>query len=239
MDINNFFDIENFSQKDIFKNIDELWIALLNIENYLKKRTLFERRSKVPSNCHIENPELVFIGENTIIEPYTYIKGPCFIGKNCQIRHSAYLRGNVITGDNCIIGHSTEIKNSILLNNVNAAHFAYIGDSIIGNNVNLGAGVKCANFRLDKKKISFYLDGKKINTNLEKLGAIIGDNTQIGCNSVLNPASFLEKNVKCLPNTTISGWVFKNSKIFKSNKTSLKNVIIKDYANKLDVKIKK
>ncbi|NGX28742.1 MAG: Bifunctional protein GlmU [Candidatus Anoxychlamydiales bacterium] len=238
MDINNFFDIEKFSQKEIFENIHEIWLALVNIEGYLKKLNCFEIRSKVPSTCHLENRELIYIGENTIIEPYSYIKGPCHIGDNSQIRHSAYIRGNVITGDNCIIGHATEIKNSILFNNVNAAHFAYIGDSILGNNVNLGAGVKCANFRLDKKMITFYLDGKLVNTNLEKLGAIIGDNTQIGCNSVLNPATFLEKNVKCFPNTTIGGWVLKNSKIFKSNKMSLKKITI-DNSNEPVAKIKK
>ena len=88
----------------------------------------------------------------------------------------------------------SEIKNSILLNNAKAAHFAYIGDSILGNNVNIGAGVKCANFKLKRSSIVLYIDGKAIDTGLMKLGSIIGDNSQIGCNSVANPGTIIGKN---------------------------------------------
>ncbi|NGX34361.1 MAG: Bifunctional protein GlmU [Candidatus Anoxychlamydiales bacterium] len=221
-DINNFFEIESFLFKELFENINEIWTPLENLNSYLKKENLKNKiknkKFQIPKTCYIENPDLVFIGENTLIEPYVHIKGPCVIGKNSQIRHGAYIRGNVITGTNCIIGHSTEIKNSILLDNVSAAHFAYIGDSILGNRVNIGAGVKLANFRLDKNQISFYLNLKKIKTNLLKLGSIIGDDTQIGCNTVLNPATFLEKNIKCNPSLNIGGHITKDSVI--KNKTS-------------------
>ncbi len=214
-DINNFFDLSFFSHKNLFKNVLKIWSPLKNLNTYLKmiflKGNSLDKSIRIPSTCYIENPPLVSIGENTIIEPYVYIKGPCIIGKNSEIRQGAYIRENVITGKNCIIGHSTEIKNSILLDDVSASHFAYIGDSIVGNRVNIGAGVKFANFRLDKNQISFYVKSKKINTNLDKLGAIVGDDTQIGCNTVLNPATFLEKNIKCMPSLNIGGYIEKNS----------------------------
>lgn len=221
-DINNFFEINNFLYKDLFENINEIWSPIDNLNSYLKNKIKNQNKNiQIPSNCFIENPSQVIIGENTLIESYVYIKGPCIIGKNSQIRHGAYIRENVITGKNCIIGHSTEIKNSILLDDVSAAHFAYIGDSILGNRVNIGAGVKLANFRLDKNQIFFYLNLKKIKTNLLKLGSIIGDDTQIGCNTVLNPGAFLEKNTICMPSLNIGGHITKDSVI--KNKPSFQD----------------
>lgn len=241
LDINNFFEIKDFEYKDLFENINEIWSCLENLSSYFKISNLKNKRSnsQIPSTCYIENPDLVFIGENTSIEPYVYIKGPCIIGKNSQIRHGAYIRENVITGKNCIIGHSTEIKNSLLLDDVSAAHFAYIGDSILGNRVNIGAGVKLANFRLDKKNISFYLNLKKIKTNLKKLGAIVGDDSQIGCNTVLNPATFLEKNIKCMPSLNIGGHISKNTIIKSQNFSKIKKINIRDIKDELASKVEK
>ncbi|HEU64727.1 MAG: Bifunctional protein GlmU [Candidatus Anoxychlamydiales bacterium] len=223
-DINNFFEIKSFLHKIIFENFQQIWTPLEKLSNYLETANLKSNRRniQIPSTCYIENPDLVFIGENTSIEPYVYIKGPCIIGANSEIRHGAYIRENVITGKNCIIGHATEIKNSILLDDVSAAHFAYIGDSIIGNRVNIGAGVKLANFRLDKNEICFYLNSEKIKTNLDKLGSIIGDDTQIGCNTVLNPGTFLEKNIKCMPSLNIGGYITKNSIIKNASSVAIK-----------------
>jgi NDP-sugar pyrophosphorylase family protein len=216
--IENFFEIELYEHKKLFTNIKNIWEALNNIKEYFKDKKCKCIRVKIPSNCYLQNSETIFIEENTIIEPNTFIKGPCYIGKNCQIRHGAYIRGNVIAGDNCVIGHCTEVKNSILLDNVQAAHFAYIGDSIVGNNVNLGAGVKCANFRLDKKIVNFFFKNIKIQTNLRKFGAIIGDNSQIGCNTVLNPATFFEKDVICYSNLNVRGYHLSNTIIKQTKK---------------------
>ena len=213
-----FFELEKFSHKRIFNNIENMWDVFRNLEKYLQEAKLNKIECNIPKNCYLENLENISIGKNTIIEPFTYIKGPCIIGENCQIRHGAYIRGSVITGNNCIIGHCSEVKNSIFLDNVHAAHFAYIGDSILGNNVNLGAGVKLANFRLDKNLISFYKNAQKIYTNLQKLGSFIGDDSQIGCNCVLNPATFLEKEVFCHANLNICGWIFQKSIIKYSKK---------------------
>ncbi|NGX51851.1 MAG: Bifunctional protein GlmU [Candidatus Anoxychlamydiales bacterium] len=241
LDIENFFELESFFHKKIFDNFQHLWTPLEILKAYLKNALLNckNKNIQIPSTCYIENPDLVFIGENTLIEPYVYIKGPCIIGENSQIRQGAYIRENVITGKNTIIGHATEIKNSILLDDVSAAHFAYIGDSIIGNRVNIGAGVKLANFRLDKKLISFYLNSEKIKTNLNKLGSIIGDDTQIGCNTVLNPATFLEKNIKCMPSLNIGGHISKNTIIKNESSFSVKKITTRVLKNELTSKIEK
>ncbi|MFA6119618.1 MAG: UDP-N-acetylglucosamine diphosphorylase [Parachlamydiales bacterium] len=217
-DIKKFFNTEKYLHKNIFENVENLRDLFLKLNEYFYNFKFTKIKSKIPSSCYLENEEKIFLGENCIIEPNTYIKGPCIIGKNAQIRHGAYIRGNVLAGDNCVIGHATEIKNSILLDNVKAAHFAYVGDSIIGNNVNVGAGVKFANFRLDQNEISFMFESKKIYTGLNKLGAIIGDDCQIGCNSVLNPATFFEKSVICYPCLNIGGYFEKESIIKQSQK---------------------
>jgi UDP-N-acetylglucosamine diphosphorylase / glucose-1-phosphate thymidylyltransferase / UDP-N-acetylgalactosamine diphosphorylase / glucosamine-1-phosphate N-acetyltransferase / galactosamine-1-phosphate N-acetyltransferase len=234
-----FFDLTNYHSKKIINDNLDVWLSLLNIKIFFQNIKFGFNKNLIPPSCHLENPDKIYIGENTLIEPNTYIKGPCYIGDNCQIRHGAYIRGNVITGNNCIIGHCTEIKNSILLNNVCASHFAYVGDSIIGNNVNLGAGVKLANYRLDKEEISFIFENKKIKTGLKKFGAIIGDNTQIGCNSVLNPATFLGKNVVCYAVLNIGGFIISNSIVKQPSKNLVKQLKSRDFKNELIASIKK
>lgn len=209
--LENFFDLKNFVHQDLWEENKVVWHPLTILAKYLSKLKLGIIETTIPSSVYLINPELISIGKGTVVEPGVYIKGPCVIGKNCSIRHSAYLRGNVISGDNCVIGHTTEVKNSIFLNGVHSAHFAYIGDSIIGNNVNLGAGVKCANYRLDKGEIAVFDDKKKIYTGLKKFGAIISDNSQIGCNSVLNPGTIIGKDAICYPSLNIGGVIPDNS----------------------------
>jgi NDP-sugar pyrophosphorylase family protein len=129
------------------------------------------------------------------------------------IRHGAYLRGGVICGDGCQIGHSAEIKHAILLDGACATHFVYVGDSILGNGVNLGAGVKCANLRLDRREVSVDVDGQRVKTGLKKLGCIVGDRVQIGCNSVLNPGTLVGRECLAYPLSQLSGWVPTRSQI--------------------------
>ena len=124
--------------------------------------------------------ENVSIGEGSLIESGALIKGPTIIGNNVEIRQGAYIRGNCIIGDGCVVGHATEMKNSIMLNGSKAAHFAYVGDSILGNDVNLGAGTRLANIYLINLNIIIITDNKRYRTDLKKLGAIIGDGTQTG-----------------------------------------------------------
>ena len=211
-----FFDLSSFQHSALFKNLTFVWVALTLIENYLSSLRLGNIEIMVPEGAYLIDKHLITIGKGSIIEPGAYLKGPCVIGKNCVIRHGAYVRGNVVTGDHCVIGHDTEIKNSILLNHAHAAHFAYVGDSILGNNVNLGAGTKCANLKFDKQSIKIQFQNTIIDSGLRKFGAIFGDNVQTGCNSVTNPGTILGKGTLCSPSTNIKGVIPAHSFV-KSN----------------------
>jgi bifunctional UDP-N-acetylglucosamine pyrophosphorylase / glucosamine-1-phosphate N-acetyltransferase len=188
-----------------------VWDLISDLKAYLLTLDLGLIKGTVSKQAYLIYPELITVDENAIVEAGAYIEGPCYIGKNSKIRHGAYLRGGVLTGENCLIGHATEVKNSIFFNHAKAAHFSYVGDSILGSNVNLGAGVKCANCRLDQKTIKIFLDDLVFSTNLNKLGAIIGDGSQIGCNVVTNPATLIGPNVICYPNLSLKGLIPKMS----------------------------
>lgn len=216
-----FFSLQDIPFRDLFIAEDFVWQALKSLEEYMSGKALGKIEVTIPSTAYLENASQISIGHDSIVEPGAYIKGPCFLGKNCVVRHGAYIRGFVLAGDGCVIGHDTEIKNSILLKDVHAAHFAYIGDSILGSGVNLGAGVKCANYRLDEKEVPVFYEGKKMETGLRKLGAIIGDRSQIGCNSVLNPGTLLGKNTLCHPLTSVHGFIPANSVLKSSAKLEI------------------
>jgi UDP-N-acetylglucosamine diphosphorylase / glucose-1-phosphate thymidylyltransferase / UDP-N-acetylgalactosamine diphosphorylase / glucosamine-1-phosphate N-acetyltransferase / galactosamine-1-phosphate N-acetyltransferase len=205
--ITTLFDLEAFPFKNIFSNCIYPWEALSFLKIYLEKVKLGQIEVAIQEGVHLENKELISIGAGTVIEAGAFIRGPCLIGTNCVIRQGAYLRGGVVAGNYAVIGHATEAKNSIFLNHAQAAHFAYVGDSILGNKVNLGAGTILANLRLDRKEIKIYHKEQEIITGRKKMGAILGDFAQTGCNSVLNPGTIFLKNSICLPCENISGVV--------------------------------
>jgi UDP-N-acetylglucosamine diphosphorylase / glucose-1-phosphate thymidylyltransferase / UDP-N-acetylgalactosamine diphosphorylase / glucosamine-1-phosphate N-acetyltransferase / galactosamine-1-phosphate N-acetyltransferase len=142
------------------------------------------------------------IGKGVLIESGAMIKSPAIIGNHSEIRQGAYLRGNCLIGKRCVVGHTTEVKHSIFLNDAKAGHFAYLGDSILGNNVNLGAGTKCANLRFFPGNVPIRTTGGTLDTGLRKLGAIIGDGAQTGCNAVTSPGTILGPDSLLMPNTT-------------------------------------
>ncbi len=201
------FDLVNFDHKSLFAGIVKPWDVLKKIESYLHAQQLGNILVGVPQGAHLIHPELISIGKGTVIEPGAYIKGPCIIGEDCQVRQGAYIRGNAVIGKRCVVGHDTEVKNVVMLDHAQAAHFAYLGDSILGNDVNLGAGTKCANLRLDHSEIILQFNGERIATGLKKFGAILGDGTQLGCNSVTNPGTVTGKEVFCYPCVNFGGFV--------------------------------
>lgn len=142
------------------------------------------------------------IGRGTLVESGAMIKSPAIIGEMSEVRHGAYLRGCCLSGKRCILGHTTEIKHSIFLNDAKAGHFAYLGDSILGNNTNLGAGTKFANLRFLPGNVAIKTKEGRFDTGRRKIGAILGDNTQTGCNSVTNPGTIFAKNCILMPTTT-------------------------------------
>lgn len=161
--------------------------------------------------------EGVLVGENVKISPLATIEPPAIIGHNTEIRPGCYIRGNVITGPNCVLGNSSELKNCILLSHVQVPHYNYIGDSILGNNAHLGAGAICSNLKQDKKNIVVHYDND-YDTGLRKMGAIIGDNSEIGCNCVLNPGTIIGKNTYTYPLVSLRG-VYPSNSIIKSQET--------------------
>ncbi len=189
-----FFDLSAFPHKELFILDQPIWESLKHLKDYLRSLKLGKIECDIPSSVTLVHPELISIEERTVVEPGAYIEGPCFIGKDSQVRHGAYVRPFVLTGERCVIGHASEIKHALLLNGAQAPHFNYVGDSILGANTNLGAGVICANYRLDHKDVVVEIDGERYETGIKKFGAVLGDGSQIGCNSVINPGVLLRKN---------------------------------------------
>jgi NDP-sugar pyrophosphorylase family protein len=208
-----FFSLQQYRHRDLWCEEDGVWIALQHLENYLHSFPSFKINIEIPDGVCVKNPEMVSIGEGTVLEPGVLIEGPCILGKDCHIRHGAFLRGGVLCGDRCVVGHSAEIKHSIFLDDVQAAHLNYVGDSILGNGVNLGAGVKCANLRLDRNEIAVHFEGQKVQTGLKKFGCILGDGCQIGCNVVLNPGTLVGPNSISYPLLNLHGFIPANSRL--------------------------
>lgn len=205
--VNSLFELNSFTYRAVFDGCEYAWQALVHLPQYLRSLPLGAIQCVCPEGVFLDHPELISIGEGTVIEPGAYIRGPCVIGRDCQIRHGAYIRGDVLIGDRCVIGHTTEVKHAILLNHAKAAHFAFVGDSILGNDVNLGAGAKCANLRLDGMQVVVRYENMSYPTGLRKFGAIVGDGCQIGCNVVLNPGTIFGRGARSYPAVTIGGVV--------------------------------
>lgn len=202
-----YFDLDNFAYKSLFEG-NIVWEALDALPFFFEGFPCGVVDEKWFPGVFFKNRSQIFVGEGVEIEPTAYIQGPCILGAGTKVRHGAYIRGFVVCGEGCVIGHATEVKSSIFLNEAAAAHFAYVGDSILGAKVNLGAGVKCANLRLDHKEVYVQgAEGKKIGSGRKKLGAIIGDGAQVGCNAVLNPGVLVEKMAQVLPCKSVKGYV--------------------------------
>jgi len=157
----------------------------------------------------------IFIGEGSVVEPGAFIQGPTMIGRRTEIRQGAYLRGGCLVGDGCVVGHVTEMKNAIMLSGAKAGHFAYIGDSVLGKDCNLGAGTKLANLKMIKGSIKIIYQKKQVDTGLRKLGVIMGDGTETGCNSVTNPGTLLGPRCLVGPNVTVKAGYYPGRSIIR------------------------
>lgn len=201
-----FFDLSRYAHAELFAGDYSPWDALGRLSDYLSTLHLGCLEGDISSHAHLVRPDWISIGEGSIVEPGAYIQGPCVIGKGCIIRHGAYIRGQVLIGDHGVIGNGTELKQAILFDGVHAAHRAYVGDSILGNRVNLGAGVVCANLRLDRGAVrgGWEEEGACMP---RKRGAVIGDESQVGCHVVTNPGTTMGQSVRCHPCLNIGGFI--------------------------------
>ena len=197
------FDLSQTEHAALFQDCRYAWDALKKLKEYLKATLRPAMNGHCEGRAHIG--EQVFIGEGTILEDGVMIKGPAIIGRNCELRHNAYLREDVIIGDNCVIGNSCEFKHSLLFNKAKVPHFSYVGDSIFGYQAHIGAGVKVSNVKLMAGNVTVEIDGEPYDSGLRKFGALIGDHTDVGCNSVLNPGTILGRGSVIYPNVNWRG----------------------------------
>ena len=203
------FDLTQFEHREIFAGTSFAWEALARLADYIAAHIKPGLRGEVRPGAWIEGE--VELAEGSVVEPGALIRGPAIIGPGCQIRQGAYLRGDVLLGKGVIVGHCSEAKNAIFLNGAGAPHFNYVGDSILGNEVNLGAGTICSNFKLDGSPVTVRAGDQVYRTGMRKLGAILGDEVQTGCNSVLNPGTVLGRRCLVYPCASARGFHPENS----------------------------
>jgi NDP-sugar pyrophosphorylase family protein len=164
-------------------------------------------KGNISPQAFLENKEQIVVEEGAIVEAGAYIAGPTYIESGATVRHGAYIRGQVYVSTGAVVGHTSELKGALLLPSAKAAHFAYVGDTILGHDCNLGAGTKCANLRLDHGQVPVQVGDSKVSSGLKKFGAIFGNRAQTGCNAVTNPGTILLPGAILMPNSTGQGTI--------------------------------
>ncbi len=198
-----YLDLKHTEHRQLFETIEQCWEVLPQITTYLKFRLKPGFQGHLLGRPFISSQ--VFIGRGTVVEQGAVIKGPAWIGENCEIRAGCYIRENVLVGDGCVLGNSSEFKNCILFDEVQAPHFNYVGDSVLGYKAHLGAGVILSNVKLDRTPVGVLTEGGIHTTGLRKFGAVVGDESEIGCNSVLSPGSIIGRNCILYPGVQWKG----------------------------------
>ena len=204
--IKNLYNLDETIAAKIFEGATYPWEVLPKISDFIK-----ELGSTLNKEEYDEVQENVWVAKTAKVAPTAFIAGPAIIGKNAEVRHCAFIRGNAIVGENAVVGNSTELKNVILFNNVQVPHYNYVGDSILGYKAHMGAGSITSNVKSDKKLVVVKNGETLIETGLKKFGAMVGDNVEVGCGSVLNPGTVVGKNTNIYPLSSVRGVVEENS----------------------------
>lgn len=200
-----FFDLDAFAHSGLFPDDGAVWTALgTTLADYLDAWTDWHVASELPSGVHLLG-DRISIAPGCSVEPGAVIVGPVVIGRGVSIRTGAYVRQNVILGDGALVGAHSEVKGSVLLPGAKAPHQAYVGDSILGRDVNLGAGTICSNVKNIGREVTFRAGGEVVKTGLRKFGAILGDGAKTGCNTVLNPGVLMGPGSVTYPNASLRG----------------------------------
>ena len=204
--IKNLYNLEETIAKDLFEGAVYPWEVLPKISDFIKKlgATLSEEEYE-------KRGEDIWIAKSATVAPTAYIHGPAIIGKDAEVRHCAFIRGNAIVGEGAVVGNSTELKNVILFNKVQVPHYNYVGDSILGYKSHMGAGSITSNVKSDKKLVVVKAGDEKIETGLKKFGAMLGDEVEVGCGSVLNPGTVIGSHSNIYPLSSVRGFVPGNS----------------------------
>ena len=198
---------ENYSldqtiAKDIFNGVTYPWEVLPKISSFI-----LELGVTLSEDEYEKRGENVWVAKSAKVAPTAFINGPAIIGKDAEVRHCAFIRGNAIVGEGAVVGNSTELKNVILFNKVQVPHYNYVGDSILGYKSHMGAGSITSNVKSDKKLVVVKSENEAIETGLKKFGAMLGDNVEVGCGSVLNPGTVIGPNSNIYPLSSVRGIV--------------------------------
>ena len=208
--IKNLYNCEETIAKELIEKYTYPWEVLPEISDYI-----LNLGEKLDKNIFEKRGENIWVAKTAKIAPTAYINGPAIIDEEAEIRHCAFIRGNAIVGKGAVVGNSTELKNVILFNKVQVPHYNYVGDSILGYKAHMGAGSITSNVKSDKKLVVIKNGTEKIETNRKKVGAMLGDNVEVGCGSVLNPGTIVGKNSNIYPLSSVRGVVPENS-IYKN-----------------------
>ncbi len=195
-------DVSKTIAAELFEDVEYPWDVLDNIKGFILKLG-----PALPESVFDHPQEDVWIARSAHVAPTAFIAGPCIIDENAEIRHCAFIRGSAIVGKNAVVGNSAEIKNAVLFDNVQTPHFNYIGDSVLGYKAHLGAGAVTSNVKSDKSLVSVKAGDTVIETGRKKFGAIVGDEVEVGCNSVLNPGTVLFPHCRVYPLSSVRGVV--------------------------------
>ena len=195
------FDLGHTIASDYLKKFEFPWEALSGIKNMIE-----ELGPKLDSKEYEEISPKVWVHKSAKVFNSAYLGAPCIIGPGTEVRHCAFIRGSALVGANCVIGNSVELKNVIIFDNCEVPHYNYVGDSILGFHAHMGAGSITSNIKADKRNIVVHTD-PEIQTGLRKMGAMLGDYADIGCNSVLNPGTVIGRHTNVYPLSCVRGIV--------------------------------
>ena len=204
--VKDLYSLEESLAGEMLSKCEYPWEALPKI-----KDLILELGPKLSEDEYDYKGDNVWIAKTAKIYPNNYIAGPTIIGPETEVRTGAFIRGNALVGSKCVVGNSTELKNVILFNNVQVPHYNYVGDSILGYKAHMGAGSITSNVKSDKQLVIVHNEGENIETGLKKFGAMLGDNVEVGCNSVLNPGTVIGKCSNVYPTSCVRGVVAKCS----------------------------
>ena len=209
--VKDLYDLGHTLAGEYLKKFTFPWEALAGISDLI-----LELGRRLPEDRYTLINENVWAAKDVVVFPTAYIKGPCILGPGTEVRQCAFIRGSALVGENCVVGNSTELKNVILFDNVQVPHYNYVGDSILGYKAHMGAGSITSNVKSDKELVVVKDGAQRIETKRKKVGAMLGDGVEVGCNSVLNPGTVVGKHSIIYPTSCVRGVVPANT-IWKNN----------------------